>query len=153
MTTVLNLAGSPVGTVDRELVRVLRECGIEPVQHKTPQKDEVSSSVFGRLDLPGGRLFVFERRWCYWNVSLAGGSAPLTLEDAQAIHHHPYSGMTGYYSGAACILGGSVRWRGHAGGLEPAEWPPSNDAHWHVDTDDALKAFADFLRLRFGGQP
>lgn len=126
-----NLAGHPESS--EICAAELAAAGI-PVE-KLPQPcGEPRSLIGGSL---GG--FTFRRAWVYWSVK---GAMSRTL--AHELNTTPRGSDLGTkYSGGGKTWGDVIRVEGFAGGTNVSAGGCSS---WHIDTEDGLAKFADFIR-------
>ncbi len=127
---MINLAGD--SDCDAQIIRELREAGIEMAILPAPVNREVSYSVVGRLG-----DFHFKRAWYYWVVN-----GPVPLDVALELYSHPIGRK-------------DVRVTGHCGCPPPEDWARNGVVNlYHIDSQSGLNLFVRVLEehaLRYHG--
>lgn len=117
-----NKAGDHADT-DEILKAELEAAGIFPLKLSFKPSGEVQTHIVGYLG-----PWKFERAWYYWMVK-GPGIPPV---EAEKLHAE---------------FGQEVRVDGHCGCPSPLEWYKGFAVpHYHVDTQEGLKALADVIR-------
>jgi hypothetical protein len=142
-----NLAGTPEAEANEVVTKELEAAGV-PVVNIQPD-GEVRASVGGMLEV-GAYAFSFRRLWVYWSVRALRAPSDtfpvLPASIARALNDAPGTGEATYYGGRGRNLSAVVRADGFAGGLRSLEIDGHGVSCWHVDTQEGLTRFVQWLR-------